>query len=81
MDWWLRLRERLTGAAPAATSDGDAHSVQAAQSVRALLDDTHIPPAIRLNLSADFARLESMLGKLERGELHIAVFGRVSVGK
>lgn len=81
MDWWRRLRERFTGAAPPATSDGAAHSVQAAQSVRALLDDAHIPPAIRSNLSADFARLESMLGKLERGELHIAVFGRVSVGK
>jgi len=81
MDWWRRLRERLSGAAPFATPNGAAHSVQAAQSVRALLDDTHIPPAIRSNLSADFARLESMLGRLERGELHIAVFGRVSVGK
>lgn len=81
MDWWRRLRERLPGASPAPAADGAAHSVQAAQSVRALLDDTHIPPAIRTNLASDFARLESMLGKLERGELHIAVFGRVSVGK
>src|SRR5262249_35174810 len=81
MDWWRRLRERLSGAPPAAAANGDAHSVQAAQSVRALLDDAHIPSAIRTNLATDFARLESMLGKLERGELHIAVFGRVSVGK
>lgn len=81
MDWWRRLRARLPGAAPAAATDGAAHSVQAAQSVRALLDDTHIPSAIRTNLASDFARLEAMLGKLERGELHIAVFGRVSVGK
>jgi small GTP-binding protein len=81
MDWWRRLRERLPGASPAPAADGAAHSVQAAQSVRALLDDAHIPSAIRTNLAADFARLESMLGKLERGELHIAVFGRVSVGK
>jgi small GTP-binding protein len=81
MDWWRRLRERLPGASPAPRADGAAHGVQAAQSVRALLDDAHIPPAIRSNLAGDFARLESMLGKLERGELHIAVFGRVSVGK
>lgn len=81
MAWWRRLRERLSGVSPATPADGAAHGVQAAQSVRALLDDTHIPPAIRTNLATDFARLESMLGKLERGELHIAVFGRVSVGK
>src|SRR5689334_2078164 len=81
MDWWRRVRERLTGARPEAAADGAAHSVQAAQSLRSLLDDRHIPSAIRSNLAGDFARLESMLGKLERGELHIAVFGRVSVGK
>lgn len=82
MEWWRRLRERLTGApAAGARTDGAAHSVQAVQSLRALLDDTQIPSAIRSNLATDFARLESMLGKLERGELHIAVFGRVSVGK
>jgi GTP-binding protein Era len=80
VSWWRRLRERL-GASPEAAVDGAAHSVQAAQSLRALLDDRHIPSAIRSNLASDFARLESMLGKLERGELHIAVFGRVSVGK
>jgi small GTP-binding protein len=81
MDWWRRLRERLNRAPPGRPADGVAHGVQAAQSLRALLDDANIPPAIRSNLATEFARLESMLGKLERGELHIAVFGRVSVGK
>jgi small GTP-binding protein len=81
MDWWRRLRERLAGAPRGNAGAGAAHSVQAAESLRSLLDDRHIPSAIRTNLAADFARLESMLGKLERGELHIAVFGRVSVGK
>ncbi|MFI4968994.1 MAG: DUF697 domain-containing protein [Lysobacterales bacterium] len=60
---------------------GDAHNAQATESLRALLDDPQIPAPIRSSLAADFARLEAMLGKLERGELHIAVFGRVSVGK
>ena len=81
VEWWRRLRERLRPAPAEASPGGAAHSVQAVESVRALLDDTHIPPAIRSNLAADFARLEAMLGRLERGELHIAVFGRVSVGK
>ena len=85
MAWWQRLRDRFVGETPAVDAplptQGDTHSVQAAQSLRALLDDEHIPPAIRTNLAADFSRLDAMLKKLERGELHIAVFGRVSVGK
>src|SRR4051812_44356887 len=84
MQWWQRLRERLSGHASssaAVAATGDTHSEQAAQSLRALLDDKHIPPAIKGNLAADFSRLEAMLKKLESGELHIAVFGRVSVGK
>jgi GTP-binding protein Era len=32
-------------------------------------------------MSEDFAQIESLLDKLATGELHIAVFGRVSVGK
>jgi small GTP-binding protein len=77
---WQRLRERFARG-PVRVGEGVAHGDQAAQSLRALLDDPQIPAAVRSGLAADFARLESMLGKLERGELHIAVFGRVSVGK
>jgi small GTP-binding protein len=52
-----------------------------ADSLRQLLDDPTIPPAIRSELAGDFTRIESMLERLDRGELHIAVFGRVSAGK
>ena len=81
---WQRLRARVSGArtdTAAPAHRGGTHSDQAASSLRALLDDPAIPISIRGSLAADFARLEAMLGKLERGELHIAVFGRVSVGK
>ena len=85
-DWLKRLRARFARSEhapeiPTPESAGASHSVQAVESLRALLDDEHIPPAIRTTLAADFSRLETMLRKLERGELHIAVFGRVSVGK
>ena len=83
---WQRLRTRFARADAAGdraipSPRGDAHGVHAAESLRTLLDDPQIPTAIRGSLAADFARLESMLAKLERGEMHIAVFGRVSVGK
>ncbi len=82
---WQRVRAHFTRVAdnrePTASRSGETHSVQAVESLRMLLDDAQIPTAIRSNLAAEFARLEAMLGKLERGELHIAVFGRVSVGK
>ena len=83
---WRRLRGWLTpdspGAvatpAPRSTTTG---STRVADSLRNLLDDPTIPASVRSELAGDFGRIENMLDKLERGELHIAVFGRVSTGK
>jgi len=79
---WRRLRGRQapTASPPARTAPPDA-DVRVADSLRSLLDDPSIPPALRGELAADFARVEAMLARLERGELHVAVFGRVSTGK
>lgn len=60
---------------------GERHARRARDSLAALRDDPTIPPALRRQLAADFAEVEAMLGKLERGDVHIAAFGRVSVGK
>ncbi|SFN11560.1 GTP-binding protein [Dokdonella immobilis] len=82
--FWQRLRRRISAAPADAVCKPDPsgqHHAQAEESLRGLLEDPHIPPAIRTSLAADFAQLEAMLGRLERGELHLAVFGRVSVGK
>lgn len=82
--FWQRLRNRFLRVdtdPPQTQAQSDAHHSQAEQSLRALLDDPQVPAAVRSSLAADFGRLESMLGKLERDELHLAVFGRVSVGK
>jgi GTP-binding protein Era len=74
--WWRRDRPDAT------TADGDdAHLARAAGSLRALIDDPAIPPDVREALAADYAQVEAMLDKLEHGHLHLAVFGRVSVGK
>ncbi len=81
---WRRLRDQFSpaqDAARAVPAKADTHHGQAEESLRALLEDPQVPASVRSSLAADFSRLEAMLGKLERDELHLAVFGRVSVGK
>lgn len=81
---WKRLRSgfaQVASSTPESSERSDAHQEQAEQSLRALLEDPQVPDSVRSALAEDFSRLESLLGKLERDELHIAVFGRVSVGK
>ena len=81
-DWWTRLRERIGGAAqPPPSIAADSHVAQTSEALRSLLDDKSIPDAVRRELGEDFGQIESLLDKLAAGELHIAVFGRVSVGK
>ena len=83
---WQRLRGWLN---PAQSNQVEASASPAAQaradgvtdSLRALLDDPAIPASVRQELAGDFARVQQMLDKLERGELHVVVFGRVSTGK
>ena len=83
---WRRLRDWLTPdssvsvATPVPRSAGTG-STRVADSLRNLLDDPTSPASVRSELATDFGRIENMLEKLERGELHIAVFGRVSTGK
>lgn len=59
----------------------DLHLWKAKDSLRALLNDERVPGGVRESLSQDFQSLEGMLAKLEHGHIHIAAFGRVSVGK
>lgn len=67
---------------PAANpSRGDRHLALARESLRELVDDPRVPPAVRETLASDYADIERMLDKLEHGYVHIAVFGRVGVGK
>lgn len=81
-DWWHALRSRLIGEAPArAAAPSDSHVTQTSEALRTLLEDRSIPAGVRAELTDDFAQIEALLDKLAAGELHVAVFGRVSVGK
>ncbi len=62
-------------------TDGDQHLQLARESLKDLLEDSRIPDEVRESLSDDYAQVQAMLEKLDQGHIHIAVFGRVSVGK
>lgn len=79
--WLARLRSLWSAGDAPPPGDRDAHTAQATHALRDLLDDATIPRSVRTELAADFARIEALLDKLARGDLHVAVFGRVSVGK
>jgi small GTP-binding protein len=86
---WRRLREALPAwlsSRPAATtteteSGGDSHLALARESLGELLSDTRVPEEVRASLNEDYQQVQNMLDKLEHGHIHIAIFGRVSVGK
>ncbi|MBF0308810.1 MAG: GTP-binding protein [Magnetococcales bacterium] len=84
MDLSQRLRQllgrRKTGFSDL-PADGSHHLNLAKQSLRDLLDDPHIPHLVRQALQHDYQELQTLLGKLDAGHIHIAVCGRVGVGK
>lgn len=89
---WLSINTKPTTASEPAvnneqdpnakkSSQGDSHLNLATQSLRRLLEDKNLPEDVRNTLKDDYTQVQSMLDKLEHGHIHIAVFGRVSVGK
>ncbi len=46
-----------------------------------MLDDDKVPESVRAGLADEFAEIRALLERLEQGQIHLAVFGRVSVGK
>ena len=57
------------------------HLLAANRNLRDLLEDTNIPSSVREELSAEFDEITEISDKLRSGEIHIAAFGRVGVGK
>ena len=63
------------------SSSGQDNLNLALESLQDLLQDKRVPEQVRQSLAADYAEIEEMLQRLQQGQIHIAVFGRVSVGK
>jgi small GTP-binding protein len=75
------LSRRSAKTAAPAEAAGDGHLALARESLAELLRDPRVPADVRDSLAEDYRQVQSMLDKLEHGHIHIAVFGRVSVGK
>lgn len=80
-DWLSSSHARNETTTTNTDAAGDSHLTLARESLRELLRDERVPEEVRDSLSGDYQQVESMLDKLEHGHIHIAVFGRVSVGK
>jgi len=77
--WFSSSSAEPAAEAPAADQKG--HLDLARESLEALLEDPRVPESVRASLRHDYQEIQTMLDRLEHGHLHIAVFGRVSVGK
>ena len=61
--------------------DHSASLEQASRTLGDLLDQPRIPAEVKAELAAEFEQVQAMLQKIAKGELHIGILGRVSVGK
>ena len=75
------MSRRSAKTAAPAEARGEGHLALARESLAELLRDPRVPAEVRDSLAEDYRQVQSMLDKLEHGHIHIAVFGRVSVGK
>ena len=73
---WKRNRTKAESA-----DGGSDHLTLARESLRELIGDARLPDGVRESLAHDYDAVETMLGKIEHGHLHLAAFGRVSTGK
>ncbi len=50
-------------------------------SLKELLNDSHIPATVRLQLNDEYQQVQQLIDKLENQQVHIIAFGKVSSGK
>lgn len=79
---WRQWRsENATRKTERAASRGGGGDWRIRESLRELLEDPAVPPALREELAEEYAAVAELLEKVEHGHVHLAAFGRVSVGK
>ncbi len=76
-----RLAKPPAGEPPPERDKGERHLSLVKESLQALLKDPRVPGEVKEALAEDYREIEAMFEKIEHEHIHIAVFGRVSVGK
>ncbi len=73
--------QKLPWRKKAAAKKPEQHLLNANLQIQTLLEDTAVPAAVRQELFREFEEMEEISEKLQKEEIHIAVFGRVGTGK
>ncbi|MGD8357808.1 MAG: GTP-binding protein [Lysobacterales bacterium] len=86
MTIWNRVRSALRNwrsreKTPPQAAIPERQLLDAHRNIRDLIEDTDIPSSVRAELRAEFEEVDAISEKLSKGEIHIAAFGRVGVGK
>ena len=85
MTIWSRVQSLLRSLRSPAKAEIKANPerqlLEANRNLRELIEDTSSPASVRAELTEEFTEIESISEKLRAGEVHIAAFGRVGVGK
>ena len=50
-------------------------------SLHGMLNDEHIPATVRMQLNEEYQQVQQLIDKLEKEQVHIVAFGKVSSGK
>ncbi len=80
-DWLLPKKKDRTQTPEDSVAVADQNLDKAHASLRELLGKARVAGPVRQALAQDFLDLERLLEKLSKEQIHVAVFGRVSVGK
>ncbi|MCF6319386.1 MAG: DUF697 domain-containing protein [Proteobacteria bacterium] len=81
---WRKQRSKSTKpdiGPKAKANDKPSATDKTLDSLKELLNDSHIPATVRLQLNDEYQQVQQLIDKLENQQVHIIAFGKVSSGK
>ena len=78
---WQKWRSKSTNDVEPIVATDLSATHKTLDSLNELLDDKHIPASVRVQLSDEYRQVQQLIDKLEKQQIHIVAFGKVSSGK